>query len=36
MSIAATHMNWSLKHGDRVIFTMARGPVVRDEPAPGF
>ena len=22
-------VNWSLKHGDRVIFTMARGPVVR-------
>ncbi len=23
------NVNWSLKHGDRVIFTMARGPVVR-------
>ena len=22
-------VNWSLKHGDRVILTMARGPVVR-------
>lgn len=22
-------VNWSLKHGDRVIFTMPRGPVVR-------
>jgi uncharacterized damage-inducible protein DinB len=22
-------VNWSLKHGDRVIFTLARGPVVR-------
>jgi uncharacterized damage-inducible protein DinB len=23
------NVNWSLKHGDHVIFTMARGPVVR-------
>jgi uncharacterized damage-inducible protein DinB len=23
------NVNWSLKHGDRVIFTMPRGPVVR-------